>query len=141
MSLKQRESDKGLILIAADRQQLTPYIALQPQKIEQKLKATWPGPVTWILPCIEGSPEILTGGRATIAARVTAHQPAAELCNQCGHALVSTSANVSGQPACTTAAAVEEVFKDNINYLLKLPVGDLTGPTPIFDGVSGKQLR
>ncbi len=141
LSLKQREADKGLILIAADRQQLSPYVDTLPTHIEQKLGTTWPGPVTWILPCTAGTPELLTGGRNTIAARVTAHQPAAELCTQCGHALVSTSANVSGNAACTYAKAVEEAFNDGINYVLQLPVGDLTGPTPIFDGVSGQQLR
>lgn len=141
LSLKNRQADKGLILIAAERLQLSPYIAQQSQKIEQKLAATWPGPVTWILPCIDGSPELLTGGRTTIAARVTAYKPAAELCLQCGHALVSTSANVSGKAACTSATEVENIFNDDIDYVLQIPVGDLIGPTPIFDGVSGEQLR
>lgn len=141
LSLKQREADKGLILIAANREQLSPYISTLSKSIEQKLTATWPGPVTWILPCNDGTSDLLTGDRPTIAARVTSHPHAAELCLQCGHALISTSANVSGHPACTTATEVEKIFQTGINYVLQLPVGDLNGPTPIFDGITGEQLR
>lgn len=139
--MKQRDADKGLILIASNRQQLEPYVAVLSDAIEQKLADTWPGPVTWILPCRETTPALLSGGRTTIAARITSHPPAALLCEQCGHALVSTSANQSGQPACTTAAQVEKLFSDKISYVLNQPVGNLSGPTPIFDGISGKQLR
>ena len=141
VALKKRDADKGLILIASNREQLTPYIGTLTAAIEQKLADTWPGPVTWILPCRENTPSLLSGGRPTIATRITSHPPAALLCEQCDHALVSTSANQSGQPACTSAQQVESLFGEKVSYTLRLPVGDLTGPTPIFDGVSGKQLR
>lgn len=141
LALKQRDADKGLILIASDREQLTPYIGTLTDAIEQKLANTWPGPVTWILPCREDTPSLLSGGRTTIATRITSHPPAVLLCEQCGHALVSTSANQSGQPACTSAQQVEALFGDKVSYTLRQPVGDLTGPTPIFDGITGKQLR
>ncbi len=141
LSLKKRDSDKGLILIAANRRQLSAYVGELSKAIEEKIESTWPGPVTWILPCLEGTPDLLTGGRTTIAARVSSHPPAVELCLRCNHAIVSTSANLSGQPASTSAAEVEEIFSGDVSYLLDLPLGTLDGPTPIFDGTSGKQLR
>lgn len=141
VALKQRDADKGLILIASQREQLAPYIGDLTDAIEQKLADTWPGPVTWILPCSKTTSSLLSGGRTTIATRITSHPPAAFLCEQCGHALVSTSANQSGQPACTNAAEVELLFGDKISYVLRQPIGNLTGPTPIFDGISGTQLR
>lgn len=140
INLKDRASDKGLIIIAASREQLAPFIKPVGNNIESQLKRSWPGPVTWILPASTTVSEYVTGGRSTIAARVTAHAAAAELCNACGHALVSTSANLSGQAPCIDADQVAATFQ-HLGYIVDLPVGNLQGPTPIFDGVSGKQLR
>ena len=140
IKLKARSSEKGLIIIAASRRQLEPLIAPVSAAIDAQLLTSWPGPVTWILPAATTVSELLTGGRTTIAARVTAHRTAAELCEACGHALVSTSANMSGHSPCLDANQVEATFT-NLGYIVDLPIGDLQGPTPIFDGVSGKQLR
>lgn len=141
LSLKKRQADKGLILIACSRDQLTPFVAPVAADIELKLKSTWPGPVTWVLPCSATAPSILTGARATIATRVTSHSAAVALCKACASALVSTSANLSGEQACTTSSCVADSFGNELAYILDLPVGKLVGPTPIFDGISGEQLR
>src|SRR3954466_6776088 len=52
LALKQREVDKGLILIAADEAQLTPYIEMAALDDAQRtaVRASWPGPHTWIVP-------------------------------------------------------------------------------------------
>ena len=141
IDLKQRDTNKGLIIIAANRNQLEPFIAEVKESIERKLYASWPGPVTWILESSENASPLLTGNRNTVATRVTSHATAAELCMSAGHAIVSTSANLSGQPSCRDAQSVANCFGDRIDYLLDLPVGDLDKPTPIFDGATGKQLR
>jgi len=141
INLKQRDSNKGLIIIAACRSQLDPYIAVVDELLEKQLAATWPGPITWILSASETSTTLLTGNRDTIATRVTLHKTAANLCHTCGHAIVSTSANLSGQSACKDAQSVADCFGDSIDYLLDLPVGNLDTATPIFDGATGRQLR
>lgn len=141
LSLKNRDVAKGFILIAAARHQLSPFVGELNATIEQKLDETWPGPVTWILPCSEKAPDSVTGGKATIAARVTDHKIASALCNACNTAIISTSANISGVPACTVAAEVTEKFGDKLSYILDYQVGTLEGPTPIFDGLTGDQLR
>jgi len=141
LALKQRQTDKGLIVLAASREQLNPFVATLDSDIESSLEKCWPGPVTWILPAQPRVPALLTGSRRTIAARVTAHAPAAALCNACGHAIVSTSANLSGDAPCTTAQCVADAFPGQLGYLLEQPVGELDGPTPIFDGRTGQQLR
>ena len=53
----------------------------------------WPGAVTWVLPAGWAVPAWLTGGRDTLAVRVTAHAGAAALC-RAGLAMCSY-----GQPA------------------------------------------
>jgi len=141
LSLKNRDIAKGFILIASNRQQLSPFVGKLSTAIENKLSKSWPGPVTWILPCSELAPESITGGKATIATRVTAHKIASALCNEFNSAIISTSANISGNPACTNARQVSEVFGSKLSYILDHPTGDLKGPTPIFDGLTGDQIR
>ena len=141
LSLKNRDISKGFILIASNREQLSPFIGELNETIENKLNDSWPGPVTWILPCSEHAPVSITGGKATIATRVTSHKIAHALCNEFNSAIISTSANISGNPACTTAQEVSAVFGSKLSYTLDHKVGDLKGPTPIFDGLTGNQLR
>ncbi len=141
LHLKGRDIEKGFILIASHRKQLSPFIGSLSEEIKSKLDDAWPGPVTWILPCSENAPVVLTGGKPTIATRVTDHKTASALCEECNSAIISTSANLSGQLACTTADQVAEIFSDQLDYILDYPVGDLKGPTPIFDALTGTQLR
>src|SRR5690606_41256578 len=50
ISLKDRPVGKGLILLAADIQQLEPFIDHLDDLQRQRLKNSWPGPVTWLVP-------------------------------------------------------------------------------------------
>ena len=83
----------------------------------------------------------MTGGKPTIATRVTDHQIASSLCAECGSAIISTSANISGDPACTTTQQIEDTFGSQLDYILDYKVGNLKGSTPIFDGLTGDKLR
>lgn len=139
--LKQRDAAKGLILIASRMEQLTPFMAPLPADVRQKLAASWPGPVTWVVPAAEALPDWLSGGRATLAVRVTAHPIASALCEAAGMALVSTSANKSGLPPARTALAVRAQFGARVDAVLPGPVGGLAKPTEIREALTGKVLR
>ncbi|HEX7966060.1 MAG TPA: Sua5/YciO/YrdC/YwlC family protein [Gammaproteobacteria bacterium] len=139
--LKQRDAAKGLILIASRMEQLTPFMAPLPADVRQKLAASWPGPVTWVVPAAEALPDWLSGGRATLAVRVTAHPIASALCETAGMALVSTSANKSGLPPARTALAVRAQFGARVDAVLPGPVGGLAKPTEIREALTGKVLR
>jgi len=139
--LKQRPIEKGLILLAADEEQLAPWIAPLDTALAKRLRATWPGPVTWIVPCRNDCPAWLTGDRDTLAVRVTAHPPARALCAAVGMALTSTSANPSGSMPLTTSAAVREAFGPALAAVLDGPLGELNGPTEIRDARTGHILR
>jgi len=141
LALKKRDADRGLILIAANINQLSRYLTPLSKETLDKLEQTWPGPVTWILPCNTSVSDLVSGGRDTIAARVTAHESASQLCKTFNSALISTSANLSGEPAYVDAIAVQSAFGNQLAYVLNLPVGTLQGPTPIYDGLTGNKLR
>lgn len=141
LELKGRAAAKGLILIAADFAQLAPYVRLPDSTQMKPVLATWPGPHTWIFDAAAGLPWWLTGGRDSIAVRVTAHPGAAALCRAFGGALVSTSANRSGQRAARSPLAVRRQLPRGIDLILCGPLGGAARPTTIRDARSGALLR
>lgn len=139
--MKGRGRGKGFILIASDFAQVTPFLAHVSRPRLKPVFRTWPGPTTWLLPAAAWVPEYLTGGRDTLAVRVTAHPLARALCAQYGGPIVSTSANRSGRPPLRSALQVQRQFGERVDYLLPGALGGRTRPTPIRDFASGKVLR
>ncbi len=141
LGLKRRPVGKGLILIAADFDQLRPYVrTLDPVRMDEVL-ASWPGPNTWLLPARVDLPYWLRGDHSTLAVRVTDHPLAAELCRACGSPLVSTSANLSGRSPARSALEVRRQFGDRLDLILDGPLGGLARPTTIRDARDGQLVR
>ncbi|WEN15747.1 Sua5/YciO/YrdC/YwlC family protein [Rhodanobacter sp. AS-Z3] len=142
-ALKQRPATQGVLLIAADFGQVERYIDLAgvPDAVLQQVRASWPGPHTWIFPRSAVVPDWVAGLHAGIALRVTAHEPAAALCRAFGGALVSTSANPHGQPSARAAQVVEDYFGNALDGLLDAPLGGQLSPTVIRDALSGTIIR
>lgn len=142
-ALKQRPSDQGVLLIAADFTQVERYIALDQVPVErmQAAEATWPGPVTWIFPRSAAVPAWVAGGHDGIALRVTAHEPAAALCRAFGGAIVSTSANPHGHPPARSPQEVAGYFGDALDGLLAAPLGGNASPSQIRDVLTGAIIR
>ena len=141
LELKQRDRAKGLILIASDVEQLAPYLEELPEEARHRVLASWPGPFTWLWPARETTSEWLRGDFNTQAVRVTAHPLVRQLCQAFGKPLVSTSANLSGQPPARTANQVREQLGDQVDYVLEGDVGPQASPTEIRDALSGELIR
>jgi L-threonylcarbamoyladenylate synthase len=141
LAMKGRAASKGLILIAADFEQVENFLDIRCERMKGKLLASWPGPVTWIVPSAPDTPALLRGRHDTLAVRVTAHPVAAALCRAFGGAIVSTSANPSGARPARTQLKTRRYFKDAALNFLPGPVGGQNQPTAIFDARSGIKLR
>ena len=141
LALKGRDPAQGFIVLAATEDHLAGLLAPLPSDAEARMRASWPGPVTWVVPAAPHVPEWLTGGRDTLAVRITAHPVAAALCRAAGGPLVSTSANRSGARPARSATEVRLQFGRRIDALLPGPRGELDRPTPIREAVSGRYLR
>ncbi|CAI1151512.1 L-threonylcarbamoyladenylate synthase type 1 TsaC [Serratia proteamaculans] len=142
LALKQRPWEKGLILVAADYAQLTPYIDDTVLSKQQRatMFASWPGPVTWVIPARSETPRLLTGCFNSLAVRVSDHPLVQQLCRQFGKPLVSTSANLSGQEPCRSADEVQQQFGAAFPVLAG-NVGGRLNPSEIRDVLTGKQIR
>jgi len=145
LELKQRPSHKGLILIAADIEQLVNYgdfSALTPTQINH-IEKTWPGPFTWIVPVHKNLSKLISGDFDSVAVRVTAHPVVQQLCREFGKPIISTSANLSGLEACTNASEVKQMFTDNalLETVIEEAVSGLDNPSQIHHAITGKRLR
>jgi len=139
--LKGRGAGKGYILIASDLAQVAPFLKQVSRAQLKPALASWPGPVTWLLPAASWVPGYLTGGRGTLAVRVTAHPAASALCAQYGGPIVSTSANATGRAPARTLLQVQRQFGSRLDYVLPGALGGLARPTPIRDLATKRVVR
>lgn len=138
--LKGRNAAKGLLLIADHFKRLQAFVRPLSAPDRARMQRSWPGPVTWVVPASIACPPLLTGGRPTIAVRVTAHAGAARLCRRLGMALVSTSANKSGQPPATSAAECRRIFGAQVR-VIEGRIGPRRRPSTLIDLATGTVLR
>jgi L-threonylcarbamoyladenylate synthase len=138
--LKGRDAVKGLLLISDRLNRLQAFMRPLNAINLAQVRRTWPGPVTWIVPASAACPAMLTGGRATIAVRVTAHPDAARLCRTLGTALVSTSANKSGKKPAQTAAECRRIFGARVR-VIDGRIGTRKRPSTLIDLATGTILR
>lgn len=109
-TLKQRPPDKPLILMAASSEALLAALGvpLQPAWLEMAAWA-WPGAVTLVLPARGPVAAALNPGGASLGLRLPACPEAVALLRLSGP-LATTSANLSGCPAATTAEQAAQQF-------------------------------
>ncbi len=140
LSLKNRSLGKGLILVAASVEQITPYVNYPDNELKREIIATWPGAVTWVLSAKGTVPPWITGYKATVAVRVSAHPVVRGLCNKAG-VIVSTSANPSSKAPATNVPKIRSYFGNKIDYILPGSTGNKNLPTEIRDAITGNVIR
>jgi L-threonylcarbamoyladenylate synthase len=86
----------------------------------------WPGPLTMIVPASAKVPLKVTGNTGRLALRQVKSKLANALVDRVGHALIATSANISGEPTCTNGIELFAAMDGRID--LVLDGGLCTGP-------------
>ena len=138
LEIKQRSINKGLILIASDFSQVESY--LKPLN-DSQLAFSQPSETTYIYHARDSAPKWLTGDFGSLAIRITKHPLVRQLCTELGSALVSTSANLTGEEPAKTAKEVAVALDGLIDVILEGETGELDKPTQIRDSISGKIIR
>lgn len=143
LSLKQRSVDKGLILLAASYAQLLPYLDDGAISEDQRISilSRWPDALTQVLPANSNISPLLCGVFDSIAVRITNHPDVVALCELTNKAIVSTSANLAGQPPATTWLQVEQQLGDKIDCIIKTDTLGFLKPTCIINGLTGDIIR
>lgn len=140
LKLKKRLQRKGLILIAANYQQVAGYIQPLTPEDQSKLQNDGAQVITYLMPAQITTPRWLRGAHNTLAVRLTAHPFAKQLCLSTRSALVSTSANRSGQQPAKTYSACQRLFGNRV-WVLRGFVGKRKQPSTIRSWLDGKIIR
>ncbi len=115
---KKRPFFNPLIVHISDAYKLSEIVTHIPEKAKLLAAAFWPGPLTLVLPKQSTIPDIITAGKGTVAVRVPNHLLTLELLRQLPFPLAAPSANPFGSISPTTAAHVENYFKDRVKLVL-----------------------
>jgi L-threonylcarbamoyladenylate synthase len=140
LRLKHRKLGKGLILVGFHINQFQHMVDLGRLDNKAEILASWPGPVTWILPTKPGVPAWLTGENRGLAVRISAHPVIRTLSEKAG-VLVSTSANPAGYKPAKDSTQVRHYFGNTIDFILPGTAGANRQPSAIRDAISGVSLR
>jgi L-threonylcarbamoyladenylate synthase len=137
--LKQRNADKGLILIADRLETFTPYMAPIPENIAQKIRLH-PG-ITWLVPANKHVSPLITGQFDTIAIRICQQPFIAKLCALLGTPLISTSANISHHPVAKNIDEIKQMFPQGIDLIIEgdLPLDAVA--SEIREALTDKRIR
>jgi L-threonylcarbamoyladenylate synthase len=143
LNIKNRPAEKGLILLAGDFTQLLPYLDIsQLSQIQlETVLSRWPNSITQVLPAKPDLSQFLTGQFNSIAVRITDHPDVVALCQATNRPIVSTSANLTGQPPAKTWQQVQQQLEDKVDFILKSDTLGYSKPSQIIDGLTGQVLR
>ena len=132
-AVKERPPDKALPVFIYQLDDLNQVARRVPNQAWPLLQQFWPGDLTVVLPRNPALPEEVTSGQPTVAVRIPNHMLCLDLVTQVGRPLAVTSANLSGQPAPTTAEAVAEQLGDRIPLILDGGPSQIELPSSIID--------
>lgn len=115
--IKHRADSKALITLVSDEEMLGRYITDSVSDICRNVVADSKRPVTVVYPGgVNVAPELLADD-GSIGIRIVRHGFASDLCRQLGGAVVSTSANISGQPTPAVYSEISDTILEAVDYV------------------------
>lgn len=127
--IKRQDKNKPISVVVKDVK-MAKKIACIDSKIEKILEKVWPGSITIVLRKKDIVPYTLTGGKETIAIRISDNKFISTLMEKIDFPITTTSANISGEKNLLESAEIIKKFKKSIPYLdLFVDAGDIKNPT------------
>ncbi len=117
--IKKRVDSNALISLVADKNQLQEHTTVSIQQAENCL------PTTIIYQQVCGLTSNLLGGNKSAAIRIVQDDFCKQLIQIFGKAIVSTSANISGNQAPKQFSEISDEIKKNVDYIVNLRQNEL----------------
>ena len=127
--LKQREDSKAMICLVDSADRMQRYLRQVPD-VAWDLIEYADKPLTLILDGATGLAPSLIAEDGSIGLRVTKETISQELCYRYQKAIVSTSANISGQPSPACFAEISDEIKQGVDYIMRSRQNDLSKSKP-----------
>lgn len=131
--LKGRASEKDLPWIAADRAMVDRFCDTSDQRFGLLADRFWPGPLTMVLHLLNSD--------QTVAVRVSSLPLAGQLSAALQKPIVSTSANLSGQPAVNDAALISQEIKHKVDVVIDAGITKGEMPSTIVSFLQSNQVN
>lgn len=138
--IKQRNDSKSMLVLIDNPSKLTGYIDEVPG-IAWDLIEVADKPLTIIYPGAKNLPSNLVASDGSIGIRVTNEEFSRNLCQRFRLPLVSTSANISGNPAPGNFSEIDPEIIEQVDYVVQYRRDDLSKAAPsgiIKLGVGGE---
>ncbi len=116
--IKEREESKSMIVLVSNVAMLRRYVRDVPEDFEQ-LAESQERPTTFVLSGAQNLPKELIAEDGSIGMRIAKDEFCHRLMQQIGRPLVSTSANVSGEPSPRNFAEVSATIKERVDYVVQ----------------------
>jgi len=128
-ALKKREDSKSMLVLVENEVRLNSYVQEVPE-IAFDLIALSDKPLTIIYPKGKNLAGNLLAEDGSIGIRVTKEAFSCALCQKFRKPVVSTSANVSGDPSPQGFAEISEEVIKGVDYVVKYRQDELSNPAP-----------
>lgn len=116
--LKGRTAEKSLIVLLENDNQLQSYVQDVPD-VAYSLVEYADKPLTIVYDRAKNLPENLVANDGSIAIRVVKHPFCERLLQRFHRPIVSTSANLSGQPSPKNFDDIDQAIKDGVDYIVE----------------------
>jgi L-threonylcarbamoyladenylate synthase len=116
--VKKRRGEQPILILIPSVEHLEEYVTHVPKMGHRLMKEFWPGGLTLIFEAKPNLPRELTAGTGKIGVRLSSHPVATALAQAVGAPITGTSANISGQPACSSAKEVLQHLGDMVDVIL-----------------------
>jgi L-threonylcarbamoyladenylate synthase len=117
-AMKERPKDRPILLLIPSTGSLDRYVDPIPSMAQKLMDRFWPGGLTLVFHAKNTVSPILTAGTGKIGIRLSDHPVAVALAKAVEAPITGTSANVSGQPPCSTAEDVYRELGERIDLIL-----------------------
>ena len=127
--LKRRPDEKAMIVLVADERDVLQYVASPDLAVFDYLQEA-KKPTTVIYEDAIGLADNLVGKDGSIAIRICNEKFCKHLIKRFRKPIVSTSANISGEPAAKIFADINEQIKSGVDYVVNYRQDDKTIAAP-----------
>lgn len=123
IAIKQRPKEKSMIILLAEARDVLQYVAAPPPDIIAIIEA-FERPTTVIYENALGFPSNVVNQDGSIAIRVTTDPFCKALIKRFRKPIISTSANISGQPTPSIFRMIDPLIYSNVDYVVKYRQSD-----------------
>jgi len=138
--IKHREESKSLIVLVSSLHMLKKYVSVPPKALGLIKKTTKPTTIIYNNPKGIAS-NIINKDDNTLAIRIVQDDFCRKLIKRFGKPIVSTSANVSGNPTPKSFSQIEKAVLDSVDYIVNLHQEKVAEKSSTIVKIEGKEIK